>query len=164
MNRIGYMLVTLGVLTGGLIWMSFAPARADGAAAPVFDVKMPAGYRDWKLISVAHEEGSLNDLRAVLGNDIAIKAYREGRLPLATLVAALARVGTAINPALGFMAFTMFLLFAVHAILTGDGGSAPHLLETRLYDVTVDCIIALVGTLAATYPRFTPRQNLRTSW
>jgi hypothetical protein len=83
---------------------------------------------------------------------------------LATLVAALARVGTAINPALGFMAFTMFLLFAVHAILASDGGSAPHLLETRLYDVTVGCIIALVGTLAATYPRFTPPQNLRTSW
>jgi hypothetical protein len=38
-------------------------------------------YRDWKLISVAHEEGSLNDLRAVLGNDVAIKAYREGKLP-----------------------------------------------------------------------------------
>jgi uncharacterized membrane protein YccC len=82
---------------------------------------------------------------------------------LATLVAASARVGTAINPALGFMAFTMFLLFAVHAILASDGGSAPHLLEARLYDVTVGCIIALVGTLAATYPRFTPPQMLRTS-
>jgi uncharacterized membrane protein YccC len=78
---------------------------------------------------------------------------------LATLVAALARVGMAINPALGFMAFTMFLLFAVHATLASDGGSAPHLLETRLYDVTVGCVIALVGTLAATYPRFTRPQK-----
>src|SRR5579862_1485489 len=43
---------------------------------------MPVGYRDWKLISVAHEEGKLNDLRAILGNDVAIKAYREGKLPL----------------------------------------------------------------------------------
>jgi hypothetical protein len=33
------------------------------------------------LISVAHEEGKLNDIRAILGNDIAIKAYREGTLP-----------------------------------------------------------------------------------
>jgi hypothetical protein len=41
----------------------------------------PPRYRDWSLISVAHEEGNLNDLRAVLGNDIAIKAYREGKLP-----------------------------------------------------------------------------------
>jgi hypothetical protein len=30
---------------------------------------------------VAHEEGNLNDIRAILGNDAAIKAYREGRLP-----------------------------------------------------------------------------------
>jgi uncharacterized membrane protein YgaE (UPF0421/DUF939 family) len=74
---------------------------------------------------------------------------------LATLVAALARVGMAVNPALGFMAFTMFLLFAVHATLASGEGSAPHLLETRLYDVTVGCVIALVGTLVATYPRFT---------
>jgi len=33
------------------------------------------------LISVAHEEGNLNDLRAILGNDVAIKAFREGKLP-----------------------------------------------------------------------------------
>jgi Cytochrome P460 len=42
---------------------------------------MPLEYRDWRLISVAHEEGNNNDLRAVLGNDVAIKTYREGRLP-----------------------------------------------------------------------------------
>ena len=63
---------------------SWAPASSsdEGAAAPLFGVKVPPGYRDWKLISVAHEEGSLNDLRAILGNDVAIKAYREGKLPL----------------------------------------------------------------------------------
>jgi hypothetical protein len=33
------------------------------------------------LISVAREEGSLDDIRAILGNDIAIKAYREGTRP-----------------------------------------------------------------------------------
>ncbi|MVN79246.1 cytochrome P460 [Hymenobacter sp. HMF4947] len=43
--------------------------------------KLPPGYRDWRLISVAHEAGNLNDLRAILGNDIAVKAYREGTLP-----------------------------------------------------------------------------------
>ncbi len=37
--------------------------------------------RDWRLISVAHEEGNLNDLRAILGNDVAIGASREGKLP-----------------------------------------------------------------------------------
>ena len=33
------------------------------------------------LISVAHEEGALNDLRAILGNEVAIEAAREGKLP-----------------------------------------------------------------------------------
>jgi hypothetical protein len=38
-----------------------------------------------------HEEGNLNDLRAQLGNDVAIKAYREGQLPFpdGTIIAAL---------------------------------------------------------------------------
>jgi hypothetical protein len=48
---------------------------------PIFVTEIPPGYRDWKLISVAHEEGKLNDIRAILGNDIAINAYREGTLP-----------------------------------------------------------------------------------
>ena len=47
----------------------------------IYPTEIPAGYRDWKLISVAHEAGGLNDLRAILGNDIAVKAYREGKLP-----------------------------------------------------------------------------------
>jgi hypothetical protein len=80
MTRIGYLLVAVVVLTG-LAYMGPERAHADGTATPVFDVKIPVGYRDWGLISVAHEEGNLNDLRAVLGNEIAIKAYRDGKLP-----------------------------------------------------------------------------------
>ena len=62
-------------------------AAVDGAitnkteGSPIFVTEMPGGYRDWKLISVAHEEGRLTDIRAILGNDVAIKAYREGTLP-----------------------------------------------------------------------------------
>ncbi len=61
--------------------IAFGAGRSDDEAAPLFGIKIPPEYRDWKLISVAHEEGNLNDLRAVLGNDVAIKAYREGNLP-----------------------------------------------------------------------------------
>jgi hypothetical protein len=50
-------------------------------SSPIFVANIPPGYRDWRLISVAHEEGNLNDIRAILGNDIAIKAYREGKFP-----------------------------------------------------------------------------------
>ncbi len=76
-----YMLVAVVALAGGAAYMSLAPAHGEEGSAPVFDVEIPAGYRDWRLIAVAHEEGNLNDLRAVLGNDIAIKAFREGKLP-----------------------------------------------------------------------------------
>ncbi len=50
-------------------------------AAPVYGVELPKGYRDWKLISVAHEAGKNNDIRAILGNDIAVKAFRENIRP-----------------------------------------------------------------------------------
>ena len=49
--------------------------------ALILVTKIPAGYRDWRLISVAHEEGNLHSFAAVLGNDVAIKAYRKGTLP-----------------------------------------------------------------------------------
>jgi Cytochrome P460 len=61
--------------------MTFAAGGADYESSSVLGGKLPPGYRDWKLISVAHEEGTLNDIRAILGNDVAIKAYREGKLP-----------------------------------------------------------------------------------
>jgi Cytochrome P460 len=54
---------------------------ASSKAAPVFGIKIFPGWRDWRLISVAHEAGELNDIRAILGNDLAINAYREGTLP-----------------------------------------------------------------------------------
>jgi len=69
----------------------FAAAGVDEAASPIFGVKIPPGYRDWGVISVAHEAGNNNDLRVILGNDVAIKAYREGKLPFpdGTIIAAL---------------------------------------------------------------------------
>ena len=54
---------------------------APQESVPIFVKQIPAGYRDWKVVSVAHEAGDLNDIRAVLANDIAIKAYRDGKLP-----------------------------------------------------------------------------------
>ena len=53
----------------------------DDNLSPIYGVKLPKGYRDWKLISVAHEAGKNNDIRAILGNDIAVKAFREGKRP-----------------------------------------------------------------------------------
>ena len=70
--------------------IAFSPALlasgflVQAAGAQVEDpnlTRIPAGYREWKLISVAREQGKQDDIRAVLGNDIAIKAYREGIIP-----------------------------------------------------------------------------------
>ena len=56
--------------------------QAASNASPIYGVTIPAGYRDWKLVSVGRlSAGNLKQVRAQLGNDIAIKAYREGTLP-----------------------------------------------------------------------------------
>jgi hypothetical protein len=81
MKRITFSLVAVAVLAGVVAFTAPVSGRADQDAAPVFVTKIPPGFRDWRLVSVAHEAGNLNDLRAVLGNDAAIKAYRDGQLP-----------------------------------------------------------------------------------
>jgi hypothetical protein len=80
-RRIVVVLVAVAALAGVVAYTAPASGQADGEAAPIPGVIILPGYRDWRLISVAHEEGNLNDLRAILGNDIAIKAYREAKLP-----------------------------------------------------------------------------------
>ena len=59
----------------------FAGPGVDQPASPIFGITIPPGYRDWGVISVAHEAGNNNDLRVVLGNVGALKAYRAGKLP-----------------------------------------------------------------------------------
>jgi len=78
MKRIILLLIAV-VSALGILAFTSGHARDDGA--PIFVKEIPSGYRDWRLISVAQEGGDLNDIRAILGNDIAIKAYREGKLP-----------------------------------------------------------------------------------
>jgi hypothetical protein len=91
-KRVAYVLFTVLAMSALVAYVAHASGQGDGKADPMFGITVPAGYRDWRLISVAHEEGSLNDLRALLGNDIAIKAYREGKLPFpdGTIIARLA--------------------------------------------------------------------------
>ncbi len=92
MRGIPYLLGVVVALAGVVASTAPASGHADEEAAPIFGVKIPPGYRDWKLISVAHEAGNLNDFRAILGNDIAINAYREEKLPFpdGTIIARLA--------------------------------------------------------------------------
>lgn len=81
MKWIAFLLLAVAAATGIVAITAPASGKADEEAAPIFGVTIPPGYRDWRLVSVAHEAGNLNDLRAVLGNDTAINAYRAGTLP-----------------------------------------------------------------------------------
>jgi hypothetical protein len=47
------VLVAVGALAGVVADMAPASAQADGEAAPIFGVKMPPGYRDWRLLTGA---------------------------------------------------------------------------------------------------------------
>lgn len=82
MKRITPLLLVITTLAGAAVFTVIASRHVTAQeTAPIFVKKIPTGYRDWKVASVAHEAGELNDIRAVLANDIAIKAYRDGKLP-----------------------------------------------------------------------------------
>lgn len=81
MKRIAFLAVAIATVVGVNVFTAPDAGNAGDEAAPIFGIKIPPGYRDWKLISVAHEEGNLNDFRAILGNDEAVKAFRENKIP-----------------------------------------------------------------------------------
>jgi hypothetical protein len=92
MKRIS--LLVLAVATAACVIASVASTAggADGDASPIFDIKIPPGYRQWELVSVAHEAGNYDDLRAMLGNAVAMTAFRNGTPPFpdGTIIARLA--------------------------------------------------------------------------
>jgi hypothetical protein len=89
--RIAFLVVAVAALAGAVPFLAPLFGRADDQPVPIFGIKIPQGYRDWRWISVAHEEGNLHSFAAVLGNDVAIKAFRAGTLPYpdGTIIAAL---------------------------------------------------------------------------
>ena len=86
MERIAFLFVAVVTVTGVVAWI--APSSLGQEEAKQIIVKtIPPGYRDWKFISAAHEAGELNDIRVVIGNDIAIEAYRAGKpFPEGTII------------------------------------------------------------------------------
>jgi hypothetical protein len=83
MKRAAFLLVVIAIVTGVVAFTLPASGHADNEASPVYGVKIPDGYRDWKLIAADQllVPGKADQLRAQLGNEIAIKAYREGTIP-----------------------------------------------------------------------------------
>jgi hypothetical protein len=78
--RIGLCALAAGVAVGAATWIMSADART-GEASPIYGVTIPGGYRQWELVAPALEGEPLNELRAIVGNPLALRAYREGRLP-----------------------------------------------------------------------------------
>jgi len=72
------------LLTGG-------QATADGAS-PIYGVTIPDGYRQWEVVAPSLEADPLNELRVILGNPLAMTAYKQGTLPFpdGTILAKLA--------------------------------------------------------------------------
>jgi hypothetical protein len=73
--------IALATLVGVTAYLVTAFGQADENSAPVYLTKIPSGYRNWRFISVARKAGNLHSFSVVLGNDIAIKAYRKGKVP-----------------------------------------------------------------------------------
>ncbi|SFS17900.1 Cytochrome P460 [Granulicella pectinivorans] len=93
-------LLFVGVVSLSLRGVMLNPRGVYATASVAQNVSpgnsLPSGYRDWRLVSIAHEAGNLNDLRAILGNDQAIESYRAGTLPFpdGTIIARLAWIYT----------------------------------------------------------------------
>jgi cytochrome P460 len=90
MKHFPFFLGTVATMAALVALIVAAPGHADDEPAP-FVTEMPHGYRDFTWISSTHEAGNLNSLGALLGNDVAMKAFREGTLPFpdGTILAAL---------------------------------------------------------------------------
>lgn len=88
----GFALALTARRLGLPVMAATAPQQVAATSDLSARITIPEGYRDWRLISVAILGPPNSDIRAVLGNDIAMSAYREGKLPFpnGTIIARLA--------------------------------------------------------------------------
>jgi hypothetical protein len=64
----------------GLTWFAYA-GQNPRSAAPIYGVTLPDGYRDWPLVAPAQEAAPFDELRVVVGNPTAMRAYRKNTRP-----------------------------------------------------------------------------------
>jgi hypothetical protein len=83
MKLAAFLLLAVATLAAIVVYMPHAFGQSDADASPIYGVKVPAGFRDWKMIAVDQlmVPGKADQLRAQLGNETAFKAFREGTLP-----------------------------------------------------------------------------------
>jgi hypothetical protein len=82
MKGIVFLLVAVAAVAAVVASSAHVSGHADEAASPIYGVTIPPGYRDWKMIAVAQlNTDKVAQLRAQLGNEIAIRAYKERKVP-----------------------------------------------------------------------------------
>ncbi|RDZ27289.1 cytochrome P460 family protein [Lysobacter silvisoli] len=85
MNRLHYL---LPAAAAAALVLAVLACRYDGRSderpgpvAPIYGVGLPEGYPEWPLVAPAQEAAPLDELRAVVANEVAIRAYRQGVRP-----------------------------------------------------------------------------------
>lgn len=63
---------------GAFILASGVAAAGEGVAPAPNGIELPAGYKDWSVISSSHRTDN-NTLRVIVGNDTAVEAARQGK-------------------------------------------------------------------------------------
>jgi hypothetical protein len=83
MNRMVLLPIAVVVLVGTVIYRVRALERPNREVSPIYEVAIPSGYREWQLIAVDNllVAGKTDQLRAQLGNSIAMKAFKDKTLP-----------------------------------------------------------------------------------
>jgi len=79
MRRYSTTVVAL-LAAAGFLFSSFPAATAADVAATPTGVTIPKGYRNWQVVAPSQRD-DMDQLRVILGNDIAMKAYRSKTLP-----------------------------------------------------------------------------------
>jgi Cytochrome P460 len=68
-------------IVAGVAVVALAFVLSEHGVAGNSNINLPAGYRNWQLISVAALGPPFNDIRAKLGNEIVMEDFRRGTLP-----------------------------------------------------------------------------------
>jgi hypothetical protein len=79
MRRLATMIVVL-LAAAGILLPAFPVATAADIVASPTGVTIPKGYRNWQVVAPSQRDDN-DEIRVILGNNIAMKAFRANTLP-----------------------------------------------------------------------------------
>ncbi len=75
------LLIAIAAITAVALIAAARGGEKSSLAAPIFGVTLPDGYADWPLIAPAQEAAPFHELRVVVGNAVATRAFRDNQRP-----------------------------------------------------------------------------------